>query len=155
MKGKSIILTALALLTMYTPIFSQTDERAEITVKITKEINGEKQFFKGEYNSVEEMKTDTNYQAFTGEDHDINFWFDDDEEEVFLYLDQSKNHLKSFFHFFDGDEEEANRFHFKHFDRDSVDGFFDRHLNDMEELKEQMKKMRMELDVLIDRLRRG
>ncbi len=159
MQAKSIILMVVALTLVGTVAFSQTDEERKIKVEITKEINGEKKTFKGEYNSTEEMRADPNYQEFAGEDNGVNFWFDSDgDDDVFLRLDQLRDHNRSFFKFFDGEDDEGiNRFFFKHFDGDSVDGFFDSHFDDMdmEEFREKMKDLGIELKILQDRFKDG
>ncbi|SNS91634.1 Por secretion system C-terminal sorting domain-containing protein [Ekhidna lutea] len=131
------------------------DDDGKIIVEITKEINGEKKTFKGEYNSTEEMHADPNYQEFAGKDEQFNFWFDrSGDDDVFLHLDQLRDHNKSFFKFFHGDEEDGdNTFFFKHFDDDSVDGFFDLHLDGMnlDEYRERMKQLGIEMEEMFDK----
>ena len=172
MNLKTIILSLLVLGIMSTPIFSQSEDDGKIKVEITKEINGEKKTFKGEYNSTEEMRADPSYQEFAGDDNGFNFWFDGDgDEDVFLHLDQFGDSNKSFFKFFqDEDDEEnngiffkhfndddGNSFFFKHLDSDSLEGFLDLHLDniDMEAYKEKLKNLGIELDVLMEKLNHG
>lgn len=134
---------------------AQSEDDGKIVVEITKDINGEKKTFKGEYNSTEEMYADPDYQAFAGEDEGINFWFDSDNDaDIFLHLDQFKNRSGSGFnYFFRDDDDDNNTFFFKHFDGDSADGFFDIHLDgmDLEEYKERMKELGIEMETLFDK----
>ncbi|MEO1254054.1 MAG: T9SS type A sorting domain-containing protein [Bacteroidota bacterium] len=159
MQSKLTMPIALMLMIISNVAVSQLDQDGKIRIEITKEIDGEKRTFKGEYNSTEEMNTDPNYQEFAGEDNDFDFWFDDAvTSDVFLHLDQLKGHHSSFFKFFDHEDEEgSNRLFFKHFDSDSVNGFFDMYLDDidMEEYKEQLKNIGIELDDLLNKLKDG
>ncbi|MEQ9466036.1 MAG: T9SS type A sorting domain-containing protein [Ekhidna sp.] len=154
MKTKTRMLTLAAVLSLGMSAFAQSDE-GKIVVEITKEINGEKKTFKGEYNSAEEMRADPSYQEFAGEQEGFNFWFGDtDDHDVFLHLDQMKDRNKSFFKYFHGDDEDdEGGFFFKHFDGDSVDGFFDLRFDgaDMEELRERMKELGMDMQIMMDR----
>ena len=149
---------ALALLLAVSMAWAQSKEEGKIKIEITKEINGEKKTFKGEYNSTEEMRADPQYQEFAGEEEGFNFWFDDDgDADVLLHLDQFKNHHGSAFKFFhrDGDDDEDNNtFFYKHFDGDSMDGFFDVYLDDMDmaEYKEKLKDLGIEFEMLFDRI---
>ncbi|WP_462254188.1 T9SS type A sorting domain-containing protein [Ekhidna sp.] len=156
MKSKSTILALAFLLSMTCSAIAQDDDN-KIVVEITKEINGEKKTFNGEYNSTEEMKADPQYQEFAGDEDGFNFWFDSDSgSDVFLHLDQLKNRSGSGFNFFHGDDDEddSNIFFFKNFDSDSSNSFFDIHLDgmDLEEYKEKMKELGIEMDMLFDKL---
>ena len=136
---------------------AQSDEEGKIVVEITKDINGEKKTFKGEYSSTEEMRADPNYQEFAGEEGGFNFWFDDDmEDDVFLQLDQFKNNNQSFFRYFHGDEEDdtGQGFFFKHFYDDSLNGFLNFHLDNMniDEFRERMKKLSEEMEMMMGRI---
>ncbi len=162
MKNKMKIMAVLALLMMGFLAQAQSNDEGKIVIEITKEINGEKKTFKGEYNSTEEMRADPQYQEFAGKDQGFNFWFDDEdssEADIFLHLDQLKNHHGSAFKFFHrgDDEEDNNTFFFKHFDGDSANSFLDIHLDgmDMEEYKERMKELGIEMEMLFDRLNDG
>ena len=134
---------------------AQSDE-SKIVVEITKDVNGERKTFKGEYDSTEEMKADPQYQEFAGEEEGFNFWFDtDDRSDIFLHLDQFQNRNGSSFHFFKSDDgDDGSSYFFKHFDGDSVDGFFDIHLDgmDMDEYKEKMEELGINLDAILNRL---
>ena len=123
---------------------SQNNDEGKITVEITKEVNGEKNTFKGEYNSREEMHADPNYQEFAGAENDFNFWFSDDED-VSIHMDQFSG--GNFFRFFD-DEDDHSFFH--RFDSDSMDGFFNFHSDDMnmDEFREHMKKLGVEMGAM-------
>jgi hypothetical protein len=135
---------------------AQDEKESKITVEITKEINGEKKTFKGEYENAEQMKADPNYQEFAGEEDNFNFLFDGDEsEDAFFRLDQLDNLSKSFgFGFHLDDDDEGNSI-FKHFgfdDEEGSSGFF--HLDDMDlgEFKEHMKKLEIEMQGLMESL---
>lgn len=159
MKTKTTILTLAAIVLLGTSAFAQSNDHGKIVVEMTKEVNGEKKTFKGEYSSTEEMRADPNYQEFAGEQEDFNFWFGDtDDNDVFLHLDQMRDHNKSFFKYFHGDDEDDDGgFFFKHFDGDSVDGFFDLSFDgaDMEELRERMKDLGVDMQVFMDRFDDG
>ena len=170
MNRKTTILTMLLLSIISTSVFSQTEDEGKIKIEITKEINGEKKTFKGEYNSTEEMRADPNYQEFAGEDNGFNFWFEgDDDDDLFIHLDQLRGNNNSFFKFFDDEDEDGrngfffkhfdddNGIFFKHFDGDSISEFFDMHLDDMDmdEYKEKLKELGIQLDVLVDKLNHG
>lgn len=157
MKKKTRILLATALMLYGGLAWAQSEEDGKIKIEITKEINGDKKTFIGEYNSTEEMRADPQYQEFAGEEQGFNFWFDGgNDADVFLHLDQLKNHHGSAFKFFhkDGEDEDDNAFFFKHFGGDSVDRFFDIHLDnmDMKEYREKMKELGIEMEILFDRL---
>lgn len=152
MKRNIQLIAILSLLSL--GVVAQNGE-GKIKVEITKEINGEKRTFKGEYNSTEEMKADPNYREFAGEEEGFNFWFSPGDQDMNLHLDHLKDMdmSNSFFHFFDGDEDDNSVF-FHHLDSDSLNGFFNFNLNgmDMDEYKERMKDLGIELDVLMERL---
>ncbi|MEM6831375.1 MAG: hypothetical protein AAF551_12745, partial [Bacteroidota bacterium] len=79
--------------------YAQGEENdGKITVEITKEINGEKKTFKGEYENEEQMKADPNYQEFAGDDHDFTFMLDRDSD-VKLWIDQFYDDNHSMFKF--------------------------------------------------------
>ncbi|WP_370090355.1 T9SS type A sorting domain-containing protein [Ekhidna sp.] len=154
-KKVKILMLSLAVF-MAGDLMAQTKDEGKIKVEITKEVNGEKKTFKGEYNSTEEMRADPNYQEFAGKEDGFNFWFDgSSDEDMMIQLDRQRDQNKSFFRFFHGDGEEGeNSFFFKHFDDDSEDSFFDIQLDgmDMEEYREKMKELGMEMEHLFDKL---
>ncbi|MEM9341384.1 MAG: hypothetical protein AAGA66_21830, partial [Bacteroidota bacterium] len=79
--------------------YAQGEENdGKITVEITKEINGEKKTFKGEYENEEQMKADPNYQEFAGDDHDFTFMLDRDSDAK-LWIDQFYDDNHSMFKF--------------------------------------------------------
>lgn len=155
MKTKWTIMALVASLFTCRATFAQSDEEGKIVVEITKDVNGEKKTFKGEYNSTEEMRADPNYQEFAGEEGSFNFWFDDDmDDDVFLHLDQLKNQNHSFFKYFHGDEDDdGGGFFFKNPDDDSFNGFFNFNMDnmDMEEFKERMEKFSDEMEAIMGR----
>ncbi|WP_421763584.1 T9SS type A sorting domain-containing protein [Ekhidna sp.] len=153
MKTKSLIL--MLAMALSGSAMAQKNDDGKIIVEITKNINGEKKTFKGEYNSTEEMHADPNYREFAGDQEDFNFWFgDNDGDDVFLHLDQMRDHNKSFFKFF-GDDADDENFFFRSIDGDSIEGFFNLQLDDMdlEEYKEHMKSLGIELDKMLNRFK--
>ncbi|MEP4532192.1 MAG: T9SS type A sorting domain-containing protein [Cyclobacteriaceae bacterium] len=69
-------LLGLILILMYSGVSAQDAEGdGKIVLEITKEVNGEKKTFKGEYENEEQMRADPNYREFVGEDDDFNFNF--------------------------------------------------------------------------------
>lgn len=161
MKTKSTILLAIAFLFFGDLAKAQSNDEGKIVIEITKEVNGEKKTFKGEYNSTEEMRADPQYQEFAGEEQDFNFWFDNDNRaDIFLHLDELKNHHGSAFRFFhqgDEDSDDNNRFFFKNFDSNSSSGFFNFHLDgmDIEEYQEKMKELGIDMEMLFEGLDDG
>ena len=137
-------------------LMAQSKEEGKVIVEITKEVDGEKKTFKGEYDSTEEMYADPAYKEFAGEDDNYRFWFDRDrDEDIFLHLDQSDSKTGIYKYFY-GDDDEENHFFFKHLDdEDSVNGRFKFHFGgeDMEEFSEKMAKMGEEMEIIIERLR--
>lgn len=127
------------------------DEDRKIKIEITKDINGEKKTFKGEYNSTEEMRADPNYQEFAGEEGVSNFWFGSGDDDIAIHLDQLKNNSNTFFKFFDQEDEDGSNFFFHNFDGEDSDTF-DFHFGDSEELQEKLEELGIELDVLSNRL---
>ncbi len=88
------------------PIYAQDESHEpKITIEITKDINGEKKTFKGEYENEEQMKADPNYQEFAAEDESFTFFFDNDgDSDVRLWIDQFQDDNNAFFKFnFDDD----------------------------------------------------
>lgn len=134
---------------------AQGENDGKIIVEITKEVDGEKKTFRGEYESTEEMYADPNYQDFAGDEHSFNFWFDEDaDRDIFLHLDQLKGHNRSFFRMFD-DEEDAkdSHFFFEQLDGDSTSGFFNFHMDgDMEDLQEHMRELRKGMDLMFEEM---
>lgn len=158
MKTKSTILFMVAALLLSNYSLAQSEEEGKIKIEITKEINGEKKTFKGTYNSTEEMRADPQYQEFAGEDQGVNFWFhgDDDDADISIHLDQLKNHSGSAFKFFhsdDDDEQGGNRFFYKYFDSDNDDASFNFDLDEMdvEELKEKLEGLGIEMEMFFNK----
>lgn len=154
MKKRIHFLTLAVIILMSTPGWAQNDD-GKIVVEITKEINGEKKTFKGEYNSTEEMYADPNYQEFSGDDNQFHFWSGDENANALFHIDQiddMKNHIFKFFNGEDGN----NSFFFHDFDDDSASGAFNLHFDHFdseefsEELKEKMKDLGIEIESLVD-----
>ena len=153
MKEIRPIIATFALIFCVFPLVAQEDQK--IVIEITKEVDGEKKTFKGEYNSREEMEADPSYQEFAGGDNQFHFWSDDDTH-VFLDLNQVDDLQNHFFQFFDKDDD-TNTFFFHGFDSDSDDNSFDFSFDNFdsenfsEELKEKLKNLGVEIEELVDR----
>ena len=150
-KTIQVLATALVLL-IAVPGKGQQDE-GKITIEITKEIDGEKKTFKGEYNSREEMYADPNYQEFAGDDNQFHFW-SDDGADAYFDMDQLDDMRQHMFQFFDGDSG-ANTFYFHDFDDDASSRFrfhFDSFDSDefTEELQEKLEDLGIEIEALVD-----
>ena len=140
---KKLKILPLGLLLAFSISALGQDSDQKIVVEITKEINGEKKTFKGEYDSTEEMQADPNYQEFAGDD-DHNFWFDAGDDDIVIHLDQMKDLHKNIFRFHD-DNDDANGFFF-HLD-DSSTNVFDFNMDnfDSEEFREKMEDLGIEI----------
>ncbi|MEM6642707.1 MAG: T9SS type A sorting domain-containing protein, partial [Bacteroidota bacterium] len=136
---------------------NQNEEDSKIVIEITKEINGEKKTFKGEYNSTEEMNADPNYREFADENDRFSFWSDHDGDfQAFFDTDRMKDMQQHFFRFFDGNDED-NTFFFHNFDDDSSSSFqfnFDTS-KFSEDLQEKMKDLGVDFDSLSSRFQNG
>lgn len=82
---------------------------SKITVEITKEIDGEKKTFRGEYENEEQMRADPNYQEFAEQDDSFNFSFNQFGDDSFSQFHSFFNDEGSFnFNF--GDDNGAYHF---------------------------------------------
>ncbi len=141
-------LHTLVLVAMLTTTVKAQDDQSKITIEITKEIDGEKRTFKGEYDSVEQMKSDPNYQEFAGDDDTFSFSFDGDSDD-FAILDRLHDADHQGFKFYQGDMfSNMIRQH------DSIFEKYGIHLYgmDMSEHDEQMKKPGIEWKSLREHL---
>ena len=136
---------------------AQGQDEGKIVIEITKEIDGEKRTFKGQYNSTEEMQADPNYREFAGEDNQFQFWSNDSDVTAFLDIDQLQDMQTSVFKFFDS-EEGGNSFFFHNLDDDETDGKsfnyqFDNFDSEefSEEMREKLKDLGIEIQELVDR----
>ena len=79
--------TMIAFLCLHITSSAQ-DKDGEISISITKEVNGVKKTFEKTYSSVEEMKSDKEYKEFSGDD-DITWMSigDDSEKEIVVKID--------------------------------------------------------------------
>ena len=136
-KTINVFMIALALF-FVGKVRGQNDE-GKITVEITKEIDGEKKTFKGEYNSREEMYADPNYQEFSGDHNQFHFW-SDDGTDAFFDMDQLGDMQKDLFEFFD-DEGGSSAFFFHDFD-DEASSNLKFHFDsfDSEELSDELRE---------------
>jgi hypothetical protein len=128
---------------------AQKEENGKIKIEITREINGEKKTFKGQYNSEEEMKADPNYQEFVGKDDRFRFYFDGDSD-TFLQLDELKD-MQRYFFSFDSDEDQD---FFFHFDQDSTPSKFQFMIDDFdfENIEEELEKLGLNLKEMLREL---
>jgi len=142
MKQLNVIPLAL-LLTFPLAIHAQGDDQ-KITVEITKEVDGEKKTFKGEYDSAEEMQADPNYQEFTGEDKNFNIWFNSGGQDIAINLNKMKEVDKHIFRIFE-DEDHPNSFYY-HLDDDSSN-VFDFKVGDFDsdEFREKIERLGIEM----------
>ncbi len=144
----------LILFTLFAGPLTAQEDKGKIIIEITKDINGEKKTFRGEYNSIEEMEADPNYQEYAGSNNQFNFWFGDDDPNQFFQLDQMKDLDQHLFKFF-GEDDRNNSFFF--FDMDSVSRSFDFDFESFDEesfsrvLKERMKNLGIEIEALADK----
>lgn len=112
-------------------------QQQKIVVEITKEVNGEKKTFKGTYDSPEEMRADPNYQAFSGDEDDTNFWVDNTGRNVIINLDHVKDLSRRMMTRFDTD---SNDFFFK------LDTLSSKIADiDMEALKEKLESLEIDM----------
>ncbi|MEQ9401994.1 MAG: T9SS type A sorting domain-containing protein [Cyclobacteriaceae bacterium] len=119
MKRHKLIVLAIIFTGASLTSYAQDKKDGKITIEITKEINGEKKTFKGEYENEEQMRADPNYQEFAGDDDSFNMWFgDSDHQDMMLHLDLLKDQAKTKLGFWFSDS--TNSF-FKHKDADSED----------------------------------
>lgn len=132
--------------------YGQDKKEGKIKIEITKEINGEKKTFKGEYENEEQMKADPNYQEFAGEDNGANFWFGD-TEDFQLDLDQIRTQSQSFFNFNFDDDNDASVI-LKHLNGDSSGAFSFHHFSD-EDAQEHIKDLHFEIEALLEGLGDG
>ncbi len=156
MKRNIKLLLALLFTTSFIVATAQDEKEGKITVQITKEIDGEKRTFKGEYENMEQMKADPNYQEFAGEDEGFSFWFDGDanDEDVFLRLDQFDQFGKSFKFGFGGSPGSSGFNMFKHFGTDSADqsAIFHFDGDDWEGHQETIEKLQDQMRELLERV---
>lgn len=108
----------------------ETESKGKIKLHISKEINGEKKTFEGEYENEAQMQADPNYQDFIESEDDFNFSFSDDQN---IILDIQKLLDQTGFNFSFGNT--PNQFQFS-FDSSSVMDF-----QNLEEMAEEMRKL--------------
>lgn len=150
MNKRTAFILFVALMVLQLAVYAQPDD-GKIIVEITKDVNGEKETFKGEYENADQMRSDPSYKEFAGEDEGFNFWIDTDgDEDAFLQIDQFKDKNKSFYHFFHGSGDDEDAFFFKQLDGDSSGGFFSFNFDgfDSEALKERMEKLGVEMNMI-------
>lgn len=133
--------------------FAQKGE-GKIIVEISKEVDGKKKTFKGEYNSAEEMRADPNYQEFAGEEEGINFWFDEaSDHQIFMDLDDLKGlHRKSFHFFSDSDSLDNDFFVFRRFSNDSSSRNFNFNDINLGVHEDKLRELGIEMEEIFKRL---
>lgn len=165
--NKLIKTLMITLLVAGTACTSQAqDEDSKVKVKITKEVDGEKQTFEREYASAEEMRKDKEYREFAGGEDQFVFSFDGSgmhERMIELHEDGGARAFSFSF----GDDESSPRNHMRNFqfgkggsgyvfgDEDAVMdmrafGFGENE----EELEEKMKELEEKLNDLDKDLRK-
>ncbi len=131
---KNLMLFLGVILAILTPKASAQKSNDKIVIEISKEVDGEKKTFKGEYNNMEEMRADPNYQEFSSGGKRSSFRVDSGDHDVVIHLDKMEEMEKKILKFFNPDEDGF----FFHFDTDSATSFhFD--TEDFERLKERLK----------------
>lgn len=125
-----------------------TSDDGSITLKVTKDVDGERKTFEKTYSSREEMENDPEYKEFFGEEPDFQWFSNDDNAFSFSFgdskdimLDLHKNFGLNF------DSEDMQGF-FKNLEGDGENFFF--HLDgdeSIEDLKQRMKDMGHDIDV--------
>lgn len=146
----------IAMLIVGTACTTQAqDDDKKITIRITKQIDGETKTFEGEYASEEEMWADPAYREFAGDDKDISIWFgDDDMDNIFRF-----HHVPSANAFsFDFDDDEffdknfMKNFHFRSnggalfFGDDDDNAIIDFRSWNSKEYEEELEKKMEELE---------
>ncbi len=125
-----------------------TSDDGSITLKVTKDVDGERKTFEKTYSSREEMENDPEYKEFFGEEPDFH-WFSNDDNAFSFSFGDSKDIMMDFHKNFDFnfDSEEMQGF-FKNLEGDGENFFF--HLDgdeSIEDLKQRMKDMGHDIDV--------
>ena len=70
---------AIVLLVIGTACTSQAqDEDTKIKVKVTKEVDGKKKTFEREYANIHEMRKDSEFREFAGDENDFDIHLDMD-----------------------------------------------------------------------------
>ncbi|MFH6983972.1 T9SS type A sorting domain-containing protein [Marinoscillum luteum] len=99
----------MVLLGLYS---SAQEKNDQVTVKITKDIDGDTQTFEKTYASEEEMKADALLKEFMGKDDQMRVWFSEDAKgPKIIELEEMGDDPHRFFFKF-GDEDMAQNFHF-------------------------------------------
>ena len=156
MKRYRALIAVLFAFSFIVKASAQENESGKIVVEITKEINGEKRTFKGEYENAEQMRADPNYQEFAGSDNNMGIWFEGEDVDAFPFdLNNLKNLQGSFF---DLDLDNFSGFGFFDHDEDSnfsQHQFFKLDDIDLDQYKEEMKKLGIEMESLVEKLEEG
>lgn len=76
----------IAILCLHFESFAQDKKEGKITIKITKEIDGEEKTFEREYDSQEAMWNDPEYHMFIGKDRKTFIFGFPDDEDVLIEL---------------------------------------------------------------------
>ncbi|MFT6865522.1 MAG: hypothetical protein ACJA08_000343 [Cyclobacteriaceae bacterium] len=129
---KYLVSATLILLAGFVATAQDNETKGKIKLQITREINGEKKVFEGEYENEAQMHADLNYQEFIEDetDTDFNFNFSGDQD-VMLIIQKLLDQNGFNFSFGDG----GNQFQFGF---DSADAMG---LQDLKKMAEEMKNL--------------
>jgi len=127
---KTVLALAL-MLVIQAPINAQ-EKDDQVTVKITRDVDGKPQTFEKTYASEDEMKADKELKEFVGDHGKMNFWFSDKPKVVWNDDQNGQN----FFFNIGGD----STHHFKFLsDGDSLMKEFDFQISDLDEHMKEME----------------
>ncbi len=108
MKKNFILLSTLMLL-FGVPILAQ--EKGQIKVEITKEVDGKPQTFLRVYDSEKSLQADEELQQFMGEDKQLSLWFRNSDGFSSNFDSLSEERSNFYFHF-NGDRQNSHNFSF-------------------------------------------
>ncbi len=153
----TIVLGALIALLCFTdPATAQNDE-GQITIKITKEIDGERKTFEGKYSSREEMESDPAYKEFVGDDNNFIFRFGGNDD-AFIEIEEFMDQNGHFYMFSDGKDDDSDIRMFHPHTSDEFQKNLKKHMDriqdkindlDLESLDKQLRK---DLEELLDEM---
>ena len=132
---KNFTLLATFILLSSAPLLAQ--EANQITVEITKEVDGKPRTFKKVYDSKKSLQDDQELQEFMGEDTRLNLWFGGANNFTPDFDELNEDFSKFYFHF-NGDKSGTQNFSFFN----SGDSAFTKILDlQMDELNDHMKTL--------------
>ncbi len=146
--------TALIILSISNFSLFGQDEDAKIIVEITKEIDGKRKTFRGEYRNTDEMNADPKYQEFSGDKESFDIWSDGEQLNSFFHFEEFNDGNDNVFRLFDNDS--TGNFLFHNFDGGVNGNSFDFQFDDFdtdefsEELRKKLKNLGVEIEALLD-----